>query len=291
MPSAKRVASKKKKPLEPTTIDSIDSLTTKVPCTLQDYITAVSDYVKRSKSITDGQRKSAQIRLSNGLAHALADALKARLPQMGDVKAAETPVSGALRIARADVSEMDALDGLRLAVEIKPINLAVGRAIWNRFGDIRTFAVNLHLKFPFSVIGGVLVIPTYEEKKTKKKGIEAFELSSTVHLIQRAVRRLVRAGGRRTEGDAAHLLEGVGVIVYDPETATLDPNLPPDGSGLRWDEFINALVLAYDSRFVAEEVKAELAAAARVEDLELNFQMNDEAETDELDEDASDTEE
>ena len=59
---------------------------------------------------------------------------------------------------KADVSESNALDGLRLAIEIKPINVAVGRAIWNRFGDIRTFAVNLHLKFPFAVAGGVLVL-------------------------------------------------------------------------------------------------------------------------------------
>lgn len=285
MARAKAPGSKKKKPLVPTSIISIDSLATKSPCTLQDYIAAVSDYVKQNKNLDDGQKKSAQIRLSNGLAHALAEALKSRLPQMGNVKAAETPVSGALRIARADVSEMDALDGLRLAVEIKPINLAVGRAIWNRFGDIRTFAVNLHLKFPFSVIGGVLVIPTYEEKKTRKKGVETLELSSTIHLIQRAVKRLVRAGGRRTEGDAAHLLEGVGVIVYDPETATLDPTLPPDGSGLRWDEFINALVLAYDSRFVAEEVKAELAAATVAKELELELEIHG---TDDADGDAED---
>jgi hypothetical protein len=109
-------------------------------------------------------------------------------------------VSGALRAAKADVSEMHRLDGLRLAVELKPVNLAVGRAIWNRFGDIRTFAVNIHLKFPFAVVGGVLVVPTSEESAGGRK--------STKHLISRAVNRLVRAGGRRTEGDAPHLLEG-----------------------------------------------------------------------------------
>jgi len=46
------------------------------------------------------------------------------------------------------------LDGLRLAVEIKPVNLAVGRALWNRCGDILAFAVNLYLKFPFAVVRG-----------------------------------------------------------------------------------------------------------------------------------------
>src|SRR5213075_3432256 len=86
--------------------------------------------------------------------------------QISNLYAGEKNVAGALRVVRADVSETHDLDGLRLAVEIKPVNLAVGRALWNRFGDIRTFAVNIHLKFPFAVVGGVLVIPTYEETGT-----------------------------------------------------------------------------------------------------------------------------
>lgn len=177
------------------------------------------------------------------LGKALLRELQDRLPLEYAV-AGERDVSGALRIARADVCELHPLDGLRLAVEIKPINLAVGRAIWNRFGDIRTFAVNLHLKFPFAVVGGVLAIPTYEEARE-----EAGRRRSTVHLIERAVTRLIRAGGRRTEGDAAHLLEGIAVVVYDPDSGRLDPDRPPPGSGLRWEEFIGALVAAYDARF------------------------------------------
>ena len=82
----------------------------------------------------------------------------------------EQKVAGALRTTNPDVSETHHLDGLRVAVEINPINLAVGRAIWN-FGDIRTFSVNLHLKFAFSVIGGVLVIPTYEQTGTKEAAV------------------------------------------------------------------------------------------------------------------------
>jgi hypothetical protein len=176
----------------------------------------------------------------------------------------------------ADVSEIHPIDGLRLAIELKPVNLAVGRAIWNRFGDIRTFAVNLHLKFPFCVIGGVLVILTYEETGTREAQeadaqelavAEATELPSleleapiaaadsavrrrdTRPLINRAVARLIRAGGRRTEADAPHLLEGIAVLVYDPDTSSIDPQIPPTGSGLRWSEFIDALVTAYESRF------------------------------------------
>ena len=100
---------------------------------------------------------------------------------------------------------------------------------------MRTFAVNIHLKFPFAVVGGVLVIPTYEDTGTKEAkeaekeevaaergGETDHELSttaeaesetthpehpqgnrkSTVHLIERAIAHLIRAGGRHSEADA-----------------------------------------------------------------------------------------
>jgi hypothetical protein len=227
-------------PGDPTGLSSVDRLAGLDPPTIDDYIAAVSQYVRERETIEAGPAKAAQIRLSAALGLTLASELKKRVPEL-DAQAGERDVSGALRVVKADVSEIHRLDGLRLAIEIKPVNLAVGRAIWNRFGDIRTFAVNLHLKFPFAVVGGVLVIPTYEVSAGKRK--------ETTHLIQRAVDRLSRAGGRETEGDAPHLLEGVGVVVYDPDRAILDPVTPPPGSRLRWDEFIEDLARTYRARF------------------------------------------
>lgn len=271
---------KKEKILQPTSIEAIDELGNKGSVGISDYVRAVSAYVRDSDGLTDGQKKSAQIRLSNALGKAFANALQERTPKLKGVIVGETKVSGALRTANADVSEAHPLDGLRLAVELKPVNLAVGRAIWNRFGDLRTFAVNLHLKFPFCVVGGVLVVPVVE--RTKGKDVEEQEVKeweieegkdvqdepssyeseassevaepkdgwrSTRHLIERAVERLIRAGGRKTEGDAPHLLEGIAVIAYDPFTGQMDPKLPPRSSGLRWDDFIQSMAAAYDGRF------------------------------------------
>ncbi len=165
-------------------VDRLDGLE---PCSLDDYLKGVSEYVLHARAVSDGARKAAQVRLSAALGRALLTELRQRLPDgLHDAFAGEQMVSGALRAAKADVSEMHRLDGLRLAVELKPVNLAVGRAIWNRFGDIRTFAVNIHLKFPFAVVGGVLVVPTSEETGGGRK--------STTHLISRAINRLVRAG-------------------------------------------------------------------------------------------------
>jgi hypothetical protein len=267
----------KKEPAQ-TGIKEIDCLANLKPCTINDYIAGASVCVRRQSTLAVGPRKASQIRLSNALARALATEIEAQLPHLaGRLVTEEQKVAGGLRTANADVSESHVLDGLRLAVELKPINLAVGRALWNRFGDIRTFAVNIHLKFPFAVVGGVLVIPTYEETGTKA-AIEAEEKEvaetddtdhssetgksatpevvstpagrkSTTHLIERAIERLIRAGGRKSEAEAAHLLEGIAVIVYDPETATMLSDLPKAGSGLRWEEFTRDLITAYRARF------------------------------------------
>lgn len=276
----------KKKDVGPTGIEAIDRLATLDPCAITDYIVAVSAYVREQRALTAGPKKAAQIRLSHALGRALLHELRGKLPNLRGAIVGERRVAGALRTTNADVSEIHELDGLRLAVELKPVNLAVGRAIWNRFGDLRTFAVNLHLKFPFAVIGGVLVIPTYEEvgsaeaaeaeeeeEQVAEEGDsteirseressasspaasppepDAPTQRSTRHLIERAVKRLIRAGGRETEADAAHLLEGIAVIAYDPNAGQIDPDLPAVGSGLRWDEFVSSLAKAYEARFEA----------------------------------------
>jgi hypothetical protein len=266
--------------LQPTGLEAIDRLGSLTSCTIQDYVSGVSEYVRSHRTLLVGPKKAAQIRLSNALGRAFADELKQRLPHLQELIVGERLVSGALRTVKADVSELHPLDGLRLAVELKPVNLAVGRAIWNRFGDLRTFAVNLHLKFPFAVVGGMLIIPTLEETGTKEaakaeqielitedpetgestsplpeptsKTVGAPQMRSTMHLIERAVQRLMRAGGRKTEGDAPHLLEGIAVVVYDPQTGTIDPDTPPVGSGLRWDEFIQSIAASYLGRFEAD---------------------------------------
>lgn len=228
----------------PTGIPKVDALEGHPHLDLGAYVSAASEYVRTSDSYTTGQKKAAQIRLSDALGQILANELRASLgATAGEIHAGERTFSGALRRARLDVSEFHPLDGLRLAVELKPVNLAVGRAIWNRFGDIRMTAVNVHLKFPFAVAAGLLTVPTYELKDGTGK--------TTVHLITRAIDRFERAGSRVTESDAAHLLEAVGMVIYDPDSDELDPALPPTESPLRWDNFVASIVRSYDTRFGA----------------------------------------
>jgi hypothetical protein len=233
------------KPTDPTGLQEVDRVNTIAVPTLADYVAGVSDYILNRHHVSNDAKKAAQIRLSNALSRHILSTLTTRLPKLRGY-AGERPVAGALRTANADVSELHQLDGLRLAIEIKPVNAAVGRAIWNRFGDIRAFAVNIHLKFPFAVVGGVLTLPSWEWATSKRHGRYK---KPTTDLVDRAIRRLQRAGGRLKESDAAHLMEGIWVLVYDPDTLAVDPQVPPVGSRLRYDEFIDDLVGAYEARF------------------------------------------
>lgn len=213
--------------------------------TIEDYCAAAAEYIRGASRIGSAKRKAAQIRLSNGLSHAtLASLRETGLSLIGAV-AGERTVGGGLRSVKADVSEITETDGLKLAVEIKPVHLAVGRAVWNRFGDIRTFAVNIHLKFPFAVVGGILTLPTTERVRSGRDD----SWKPTTHLIERTIGRFKRAGGRQTEGDASHLLEGIGVVVFDRESGEIDLELPAADSGLQWQEFIDQMAETYEARF------------------------------------------
>lgn len=41
----------------------------------------------------------------------------------------------------------------------------------------------------------------------------------------------------------------MGLVVFDPDTKSVDPDIPEAGNGLRWDEFIERLAAAYEGRF------------------------------------------
>ncbi|MDF1597990.1 MAG: hypothetical protein P1T08_18100 [Acidimicrobiia bacterium] len=230
---------------EPTGLDLVDGLVGRERPTIEDYCRASAEYIRNATELGGDKGKAAQIRLSNALAEVTLGDLRDHGLGLDRAVAGEREVGGGLRSVKADVSEISEIHGLTLAVEIKPVHLAVGRAIWNRFGDVRTFAVNIHLKFPFAVVGGILTLPTTERVKS---GSDT-DWKSTSHLVSRAVARFMRAGGRETEGDAPHLLEGIAVVAFDRETGAIEPDLPPVASGLRWEEFIESIAVAYDARF------------------------------------------
>ena len=240
--------------------------------TLVNYIEASSAYVRDGRQLptkgnaTSESAKAAQAALSKVLGRVIASELRDRHrqfiidelgaaafspaprqkpPHVLDPVPAETKVAGGLRTAQSDVTEAHILDGVRLAIELKPSYRAVGRAIWNRYGDVRAFAVNIHLKFPFAVVGGVQVLPTIDVEEDGSQ-------TDTSNYLNRAARRLSRIRSRETEADADHLLEAFGLVVFDPLAGKLSSSIPGTDSPLHWENFLTALVRSYDTRFGAE---------------------------------------
>jgi hypothetical protein len=239
--------------------------------TIDDYVKAASAYVVHGRKLPSSgnseskSAKAAQSQLSKVLGRVLAAEVKVahravvvkefgeavlelpakKRPHLLTPKGGETSVAGGLRTTQSDVTESHRLDGIRLAIEIKPSYRAVGRSIWSRYGDVRAFAVNIHLKFPFAVVGGVQVLPTvdFEDDGSRR---------DTRNYLERAARRLDRIRTRATEADASHLLEAFGLLAFDPVAAEIDPDIPPAKSRLRWDAFVEDLAQAYDVRFGAE---------------------------------------
>lgn len=290
---------KEAKPPKPTGLTLVDGLAQLERPRLQDFVDAASEYIVACETLEpyalpDGteltvasRKKAGQIRLSAGLSRVLVHDLRESYPAM-EPQGGEIAVSGALRVSQMDVVELTQLDGLKLAVELKPVNLAVGRAIWNRFGDIRFAAVNTHLKYPYAVVAGVLTVPTWE---TSKKGRKSTETQ-----IRQLIELLRRIGGREREDDAPHRLEGVTVVIFDPDTATLRDDFLPDGEGLRWDEMVANLTRVYDFRFpsaavAAAFVKSEKAQEAVQATLDDAFSEAEVAEADDEDGDEADEDE
>lgn len=234
---------RKRKKRDPSGVAEVDKLESQDVVSLTDYLVAASAYVSRSPTLNARQKKRVQLRLGDALGTHLAHEIEQRHPELTDLLVGEHKVHGALRTANSDVTSVEITDGVRLAVEIKPVYLAVGRAIWNRFGDVRSFAVNIHLKFPFAIVGGVMPIPTYEwnDDGTKK---------STVHLVERLIRRFELIGGRTSDGDPPHAIEATTVLLFDPDTAELSDQIPGPDSPLRIERFAQTIVDLYEGRFI-----------------------------------------
>jgi hypothetical protein len=212
---------------------------------LDDYLAAVCRYLGELPEINHLpgiQRRSIKKERQLGLATLLGQAVAGDLRARGirGAKAGEIPIAGALSRPRVDVVEATMEDGLKLGIEIKTVNEAAGRAMWNRVGDLRSFAVNYHLKFPYAVCGGVITVPDRMEGEP-----------NLPRLIQRAALVLSRVNRRPDEGAAPHRLEAIAFIVYhcDEHGAALHTDIPAPATGLRYEQFIDALIAAYEGRF------------------------------------------
>lgn len=211
-----------------------------------DYLFAACAYQADLDAGLVTNKKKRQLELAALLARVIAN--EARRRGVKEVKAGEIAVSGALSRPRVDVVEASVEDGLRLGIEIKTVNEAAGRAMWNRVGDLRSFAVNFHLKFPYAVCGGVITCPAQMPGEPNLN-----------NLLRRTEQVLSRVNGRPDEASAPHRLEAAALVVYECGATgpRLSESVPSSGSGLRYEQFIEALILSYSARFFPKSIEPE----------------------------------
>jgi hypothetical protein len=165
-----------------------------------------------TSAATQAEKKRFSEILSANLAKQLAEGLRsAGFP--GVVPAidgkGEKTFQGGLGPKRVDVSYSDDQNGLLLAVSIKSINFApFGKNLKNRFGDLLTEAITLHLRFPYSVVCMLFAFPASSN--------EDVSMGRKVSTFQRARKLFATVSGRRDYTDPGEKFENVTMMLFEP---------------------------------------------------------------------------
>jgi len=150
--------------------------------------------------------------LSSHLAKEVADGLRSvGFPNVKPTRdgPGEKAFQGGLGPKKVDVSYSDEQHGLQLAVSIKSINFApFGKNLKNRFGDLLTEAITLHLRFPYSVICMLFAFPLASHADvTKGRRISTFA---------RAMKLFATVSGRKDYTDPGEKFENVTLMLFEP---------------------------------------------------------------------------
>ena len=100
--------------------------------------------------------------------------------------------------------------------------------------DLAAEATTIHTRFPYSLVLFVVVIPKPVLKDKQKVDI---------------IRTLERLSIRRNVQDENHLAEAIALIVWDPDTDTIDSSIPSDESSLRIEKFSERIYDIYSQRY------------------------------------------
>ncbi|PYP89537.1 MAG: hypothetical protein DMF61_02385 [Blastocatellia bacterium AA13] len=121
----------------------------------------------------------------------------------------EKAFQGGLGPKKVDVSYSDEQNGLLLAVSIKSINFEpFGKNLMNRFADLCTESINLHMRFPYSVIYGFFALPAAaDQDRTRLRVTSSFE---------RTVRLLGSISGRQEYTDPPEKFEHFVLMLFQP---------------------------------------------------------------------------
>jgi hypothetical protein len=166
------------------------------------------------ETASQSQKKRYSEILSSHLAREVADGLR-RIGFRNVKPLAEGPgeraFQGGLGPKKVDVSYSDEQHGLLMAVSIKSINFApFGKNLKNRFGDLLTEAITLHLRFPYSIVCMLFAFPQASDKDITK--------IRTMSTFGRATKLFATVSGRRDYTDPGEKFENVTMMLFQPVT-------------------------------------------------------------------------
>lgn len=163
-------------------------------------------------------------------------------PQMGSlqskipdcVEVGPAMIVGGIRPQNFDVAYRP--DGPRIAYDSKTLNdsASVGKNWRNMLNDLATESSTVHTRFPYCLVGFIVVIP-------RPALNEKYENDIT--------RTLERLGTREKVLDEPHLAEAVSFVVWDPNTGNIDPNVPEPTSNIRLERFSERFYNKYLERY------------------------------------------
>ena len=165
-----------------------------------------------SDTAPQAEKKRYSERLSAYLAVEVAEGLRAvGFPRMKPVRGGpgEKAFQGGLGPKKVDVSYSDERHGLLLAVSIKTITSApFGKNLKNRFADLCTEAITLHMRFPYSVVCALFAFPAMaDEDVTQGRLVSTF---------QRATKLLATISGREEYTDPGEKFEQITMMLFQP---------------------------------------------------------------------------
>jgi hypothetical protein len=150
--------------------------------------------------------------LSRNLAVEVAEGLRAvGFPNVKPLREGpgEKAFEGGLGPKKVDVSYSNEQHGLLLAVSIKTITAApFGKNLKNRFSDLCTEAITLHLRFPYSVVCALFAFPAEADKDLTE--------GRTLSTFQRAAKLLATVSGRKEYTDPSEKFEDISLMLFQP---------------------------------------------------------------------------
>lgn len=180
---------------------------------------------------TQSEKKRYAELLSKALAAEVAEGLRALgMPGVKPVRGGpgEKEFQGGLGPKRVDVTYSDERHGLLFAVTIKSINAPpFGKNLKNRFGDLCTEAITLHMRFPYSVVCCLFAFPV--------AAAEDLTPGRTVSTFERATKLFATISGRAEYTDPGEKFEDVAMMLFQPMTPGDDSLCP-----LPWVKLIDA---------------------------------------------------